>query len=329
MRKRVLSGNRPTGKLHIGHYHGALKNWIELQDEYDCFFFVADWHALTTTYDDVSKLKDDTKEMVIDWLAVGLDPLKCVLYRQSDIPEVAELSLYFSMITPLSWLERCPTYKEQLQELKQKEIATHGFIGYPVLQAADILIVHADFVPVGEDQLPHLELSREIARRFNYLYGNYFVEPQALLTEVKRLPGIDGRKMSKSYGNAIYLSDPPSVIKKKVRMMITDPQRVRRKDPGHPKVCTVFALHEVYSSDILGDIEVQCREATRGCTECKDILAERISDSLKEFRARRAQLEKEPGLVRQVLEQGSHKARPIARATLREVRQRLNIERWG
>ncbi len=326
MRKRVLSGNRPTGKLHIGHYHGALKNWLKLQDEYECFFFVADWHALTTNYDNVSTLKNDIQEMVIDWLALGLDPQKSVIYKQSDISEVAELSLYLSMITPLGWLERCPTYKEQLQELKEKDIATHGFLGYPVLQAADILIVHGDFVPVGEDQLAHLELTREIARRFNYLYGDYFGEPQALLTEVRRLPGIDGRKMSKSYGNAIFLSDSPEEIEKKVRQMITDPQRVRRTDKGHPEVCTVFALHKAYSQDILKDIETQCREALRGCTECKDILAERISESLVDFRKKRAELVKNPEIVSQILKEGADKVKPIASKTLNEVRKRMNVE---
>lgn len=326
MRKRVLSGNRPTGKLHIGHYHGALKNWLKLQDEYECFFFVADWHALTTNYDNVSTLKNDIQEMVIDWLALGLDPQKSVIYKQSDISEVAELSLYLSMITPLGWLERCPTYKEQRQELKEKDIATHGFLGYPVLQAADILIVHGDFVPVGEDQLAHLELTREIARRFNYLYGDYFGEPQALLTEVRRLPGIDGRKMSKSYGNAIFLSDSPEEIEKKVRQMITDPQRVRRTDKGHPEVCTVFALHKAYSQDILKDIETQCREALRGCTECKDILAERISESLVDFRKKRAELVKNPEIVSQILKEGADKVKPIASKTLNEVRKRMNVE---
>lgn len=326
MRKRVLSGNRPTGKLHIGHYHGALKNWVKLQDEYDCFFFVADWHALTTNYDNVSTLKNDIQEMVIDWLALGLDPQRSVIYKQSNLSEVAELNLYLSMITPLGWLERCPTYKEQLQELKEKDIATHGFLGYPVLQAADILIVHGDFVPVGEDQLAHLELTREIARRFNYLYGDYFREPQALLTEVRRLPGIDGRKMSKSYGNAIFLSDSPEEIKKKVRQMITDPQRVRRTDKGYPEVCTVFALHKAYSWDILKDIETQCREASRGCTECKGILAERISESLVDFRKKRAELVKNPEIVSQILKEGADKVKPIASKTLNEVRKRMNVE---
>lgn len=326
MKKRVLSGNRPTGKLHIGHFHGALKNWIKLQDEYDCFFFVADWHALTTNYDNVVALKSDIQEMVIDWLALGLDPQKSVIYKQSDIPEVAELSLYLSMITPLGWLERCPTYKEQLQELKEKDIATHGFLGYPVLQAADILIVHSDFVPVGEDQLPHLELSREIARRFNYLYGDCFSEPQALLTEVKRLPGIDGRKMSKSYGNAIFLSDSPDEIRNKVRMMITDPQRIKLTDKGHPEVCTVFAVHKAYSQDVLEEIEAQCRGATRGCTECKGILAEKIAESLTGFREKRAKLVKETEIVQEVLKNGANQARPIAQDALHEVRKRMNIE---
>ncbi|MCK4268542.1 MAG: tryptophan--tRNA ligase, partial [Actinomycetia bacterium] len=245
--KRVLTGYRPTGKLHLGHMVGNLQNMLDLQSTYDCYFFIADWHALTTDYAKTGQLGNYIEEMVLDWLAFGLDPEKCTIYRQSDVPEVAELALYLGMLTPLSWLERNPTYKEQLVELKNKEIATYGFIGYPVLQAADILIVHGEVVPVGEDQLPHLELSREIARRFNYLYGDYLTEPQAKLSIGKRVPGTDNRKMSKSYNNAIFLTDSPDEISKKVRKMVTDPARIRRDDPGHPDVCSVFALHKIFT----------------------------------------------------------------------------------
>lgn len=326
MAKTVLSGNRPTGKLHLGHLHGALSNWIKLQDKYDCYFFVADWHALTTAYTDVSHLQEDIYDMVVDWLAAGLNPEKCVIYRQSDISQVAELSLYFSMITPLGWLERSPSYKEMVEELGT-DISTHGFLGYPVLQAADILIVHGELVPVGEDQQAHVELAREIARRFNHLYGKCLKEPQTVLTKVKRLPGIDGRKMSKSYGNAIYLSDSPQDIKKKVRMMITDPARIRRTDPGHPEVCLVYGLHQLYSGKDLKDIEDKCRAGKRGCTECKDILAKRITEALADFRLRREEIREKKGLVEKVLEEGAKKARSVAEVTLREVRKRINIEK--
>ncbi|MDI6799120.1 MAG: tryptophan--tRNA ligase [Actinomycetota bacterium] len=325
MRKRVLSGNRPTGKLHIGHYHGALKSWIKLQDEYDCFFFVADWHALTTKYDETENLNEDTIDMVIDWLAMGLDPKKCTIYRQSDLPQVAELALYLSMITPISWLERCPTYKEMIQEISKKDIATHGFLGYPVLQTADIVICHGEIVPVGEDQLPHLELAREIVRRYNHIYGECFTEPKALLTEAKRVLGTDGRKMSKSYGNDIKLSDPPDLIKSKIMEMITDPARIRRDDPGHPEVCLVFNLHRVYSPDI-SDIEEKCIAGKRGCVECKSMLAERVADSLGPFRERRGEIEKDPSLILSVLKDGAEKAAPIAKKILSEVRRGINIE---
>lgn len=325
VKRRVLSGYRPTGRLHLGHYFGTLKNWIELQNKYECFFFVADWHALTTNYEDVSALKEDTKDMVIDWLAAGLDPNKCTIYRQSDLPEVAELALYLSMITPLSWLERCPTYKEQLRELKGREIATHGFVGYPVLQTSDIILPRGELVPVGEDQLPHLELGREIVRRFNYLYGNLFNEPQALLSQVKKLLGLDGRKMSKSYGNAIYLSDEPDVIKQKVRKMITDPKRIKLDDKGHPEVCRVFEFHEIYSQEDLSEIEKNCRQALVGCTDCKDTLAEQIGISLTSFREKRKAIEKKPSQVEQVLQNGTRKVKPIARATIKDVRKKLNI----
>lgn len=325
MIKRVLSGNRPTGRLHIGHYYGALSNWIRLQEEYDCFFFIADWHALTTKYDETDNLKSDTFDMVVDWLAMGLDPKKATIYRQSDLPQVAELALYLSMITPISWLERCPTYKEMAEEISHKEIATHGFLGYPVLQTADIIICHGQIVPVGEDQLPHLELAREIVRRFNHLYGDSFVEPQALLTEAKRVLGTDGRKMSKSYGNDIKLSDEPEIIRAKVMGMITDPARIRKDDPGHPEVCLVFSLHKVYSDDI-AEIEEECRAGERGCVECKRMLSERIADSLKDFREARREIEKDSSYIYSVLKSGAEKVTPIAEETLAGARRAIKID---
>lgn len=325
MRKRVLTGYRPTGKLHLGHLFGNLQEMVKLQEEYECFFFVADWHALTTDYADPSSLPENTKEMLLDWLTVGLDPEKCVIYRQSDFPEVAELTLYFGMITPLSWLERCPTYKEQIRELKGREITTYGFLGYPVLMAADILIMRAELVPVGEDQLPHLELTREIARRFNGFYGDYFPEPQALLSKAQRVPGIDGRKMSKSYGNAIFLTDKPEVVREKVSNMVTDPARIRKTDPGHPEVCAVFTLHKLYSQNDVKEIEEACRKARRGCVECKKILAERISQNLSDFQERRRVFEKEKDVVKNLLKKGQEKAKPIAQETLLEARKRLKL----
>ena len=327
MAKRVVSGQRPTGRLHLGHYFGTLQKWVSLQADYDCLFFVADWHALTTKYDDVGEIANDTREMVIDWLAVGLDPKKCFMYKQSEIPEVAELYLYLSMITPISWLERNPTYKEVVQELTGKDISTSGFLSYPILQTADIILPRGEVVPVGEDQLPPLELGREIVRRFNFLYGDYFAEPQSMLSPVKRLLGIDGRKMSKSYNNSIYLSDEPDTIRTKVNQMITDPARIKKTDPGSPDVCmVVYPMHQVYTpSEELQQIEVKCREAAWGCMACKRELADRIVDSLTGFREKRAEIESAPGIVDEVLREGLHQVRPICRATIKDVREKLNI----
>jgi tryptophanyl-tRNA synthetase len=314
--------------LHLGHYFGTLQNWVKLQNEYECFFFVADWHALTTKYDDVADLAKDTHEMVVDWLALDLDPQKCCIYKQSDIPEIAELFVYLTMITPVSWLERNPSYKEMLQEITGKDISTAGFLDYPVLQTADIILPKGTIVPVGEDQVPHLELAREIVRRFNYLYGDYFEEPEALLSPVKRLLGIDGRKMSKSYGNAIYLSDDPDTIRKKVNQMVTDPARLKKTDPGNPKEClVVFPTEQAYMTEQeLAEIETNCRNAVWGCMACKAKLADKIIDSLKDFRVKRAEIEKEPGIVEVVLKEGLEKVRPICKAGIKDVRERLNIK---
>jgi len=323
---RILTGYRPTGRLHLGHLHGNLARMIELQEEGDAFFFVADWHALTTDYQDPSQLLTYTEEMVLDWLAAGLDPEKAVIYRQSDLPEVAEFQLYLSMITPLGWLERVPSFKEQLEQLKGREISTHGFLGYPVLQAADIVIVRGERVPVGEDQLPHLELTREIVRRFNHLYGDTFEEPEAVLSRMPRIPGTDGRKMSKSYNNFIALDDPPEEIRKKIMSMVTDPARRTRKDPGDPDKCSVYELHKVYTTDRLEEIGDECRSAGWGCVECKEILAGRLVESLRPFQERRKELQASPGQAWEVLAEGLKKVKPIAGEVLAEVRRRMGIE---
>jgi len=325
LKDRVVSGYRPSGRLHLGHYHGNLKNMISLQETHECYFFVADLHALTTDYKDTSMLGEYTSEMVLDWLAAGLDPEKCTIYRQSDIHSIPELVLCFSMIMSLGELERCPTYKEQLRELDARVVNTYGFLGYPVLMAADILIVDAELVPVGEDQLPHLELTREIARRFNSLYGRTFPEPQPILSKAPKIPGTDGRKMSKSYDNYIQLDDSPEDIKSKVRKMITDPARKRRDDKGHPEVCTVFELYKVYLPERLKKRKNECREALVGCTNCKDELAERIAEDLAPFRERRESLARNPGVVKEILEAGALNVSPIASECLERARRAMNI----
>ena len=325
MKDRVVSGYRPSGRLHLGHYHGNLKTMIGLQDTHECYFFVADWHALTTGYRDTSMLGPYTTEMVLDWLAAGLDPGKCTIYRQSDIHSIPELVLCFSMIISLGELERCPTYKEQLRELDARVVNTYGFLGYPVLMAADILIVDAELVPVGEDQLAHLELTREIARRFNSLYGKTLPEPRPILSKAPKIPGTDGRKMSKSYDNYIQLDDLPENIRLKVRKMITDPARKRRDDRGHPEVCTVFELCKAYIPERLADLEKECRDAQIGCTDCKDELAKKIAEDLGPFRERRESLARNPGVVREILEAGASKVNPIASERLERARREMNI----
>ena len=322
-----MSGMRPTGKLHLGNYFGALENWVKLQDEYRSFHAIVDWHALTTSYEDTSELRQNIMDVALDWLGAGLDPDKCTIYIQSDIKEIAELFLLLSMITPVSWLERCPTYKDQLKQLEGKNIANYGFLGYPCLMATDILVFKAKYVPVGEDQVPHLELSREIARRFNYIYGDTFPEPEALLTEAKVLPGLDGRKMSKSYENAIYLSDSPGEIQKKVSTMITDPRRIRKDDPGNPDVCSAYALHRVFTQLAdLEDTEEKCRGGTIGCVACKKILARNLTDFLEPIRERREQLAASPDTVKDILNEGAKKASKAAARTLEEVREKMNLK---
>jgi len=310
----------------LGNLVGALQNWIKLQDEYDSYHFVADWHMLTTDYADTADLRANTWEMVADWLAAGLDPEKATFFIQSLLPEHAELHLLFSMVTPLGWLERVPTYKEQLDNIKDRDLHTYGFLGYPVLQAADILMYKAQYVPVGEDQVAHVELTREIARRFNGFYGQVFPEPQALLTPTPKLPGTDGRKMSKSYGNAIFLGDAPDVVSSKLATMITDPARKRRVDPGNPDICPVFDLHQVFSSpETIGRVNRECRTAEIGCLDCKKLLAQHLNEFLAPIQARRKPYEQNPQRVWDVLETGTAKARQVARATMAEVRAAVKL----
>lgn len=323
--KRALSGIQPSGKLHLGNLVGALSNWVKLQEKYDCFYFIADIHALTTGYADTSKLKGNIMDVAIDMLSAGLDPEKSTLFIQSDIPEHSELHLMLSMITPVSWLERVPTYKSQIEELKEKDLGTYGFLGYPVLQAADILMYKADFVPVGQDQLPHLELTREIARRFNNFYGYVFPPPGDLLTESPVLPGLDGRKMSKSYGNTIAISDPPEAIMRKINEAITDPARVKREDKGHPEVCTIFSYHKIFNSSASKQIKIDCGSANIGCVECKKMFAKKLSEYLAPIREKRRALEKNKDHVRDIFIEGGKKAQITARQTLSEAKKAMGI----
>jgi len=325
-RKRIVSGMRPTGRLHLGHLHGALVNWINLQKEYQCFYFIADWHALTSEYAHPEIIRESTYEIVIDWISVGLDPKISTFFVQSQIKEHAELHLLFSMVTPLPWLERNPTYKEQLREQTQRDLSTYGFLGYPVLQAADILMYKANGVPVGEDQAPHVELTREIARRFNHLYTEVFPLPDTLLTPTSKLLGIDRRKMSKSYGNAIYLSDPEEEVRTKVMQMVTDPQRATKNDPGNPEVCNVFSFHEIYTElETVRRIDKACRTADIGCVECKRIMAASLNEGLAPIRAKRRELEADMDGVKEVVAEGNKRAGSIAHKTMEEVREAMKI----
>ncbi len=396
LQQRVLSGMRVSGRLHLGHYHGVLKNWLKLQYEYECFFFAADWHGLTTNYDDPTIISKNVWEMLIDWLAVGINPRAAKVFIQSHVPEHAELHLLLSMITPLGWLERVPTYKDQIDKLKEKDLATYGFLGYPVLQAADVLIYKAGLVPVGEDQISHIEISREIARRFNHLYGQeagfaekaeaalakmskkqaklyhdlrkryqeqgeehaletaealldgqqnitlgdrerlrgYLVgttkiilpEPEALLTPVSKLPGLDGQKMSKSYHNTIGLREDPQVITQKIKTMPTDPARVRRSDPGEPEKCPVWGLHKVYATeDVKEWVQKGCRSAGIGCLECKQPLIDNVLKEVNEFHERAKEFEENPELVRHIAAEGAESAREVAKETLEEVRDVMGL----
>jgi len=325
-KKVVLSGMRPTGPLHLGNYVGALRRWVKLQDSHRCFFAIVPWHALSSEYENPAVIKDYTFEVALDWLSAGLDPEKSVLFLQSEVKEHAELHLLLSMITPLPWLERVPTFKEQQLELQDRELNTYGFLGYPLLQTADIIIYKAEIVPVGEDQAFHIELAREIVRRFNRFYGQVFPEPQIMLTEVSKLAGTDGRKMSKSYGNAIYLKDSPETIKKKILPMVTDTRRKRRSDPGEPDDCPVFTLHKAFVSETKREeLAAGCRSASIGCLDCKKVVIEALIEEFADFREKRAYYGKHPQLVWEIFNQGSQKARQVAQKTMEEVRQAMGL----
>lgn len=377
---RIMSGMRPTGKLHLGHLIGALENWKSLQNEYECFFSIVDWHALTTSYRETKEISQNIKEIAIDYLSGGVDPNKCLLYIQSHIPEIAELHLLFSMIIPVAWLERVPTYKEQLRQLliergismseeewenetksgpvllgmppsidggieeltrdisdrimreklaKSREfeyLATYGFLGYPLLQTADIAIVKGELVPVGKDQLPHLEFAREFIRRFHHIYKcQIFPEPKGKLTEMPLVPGIDGRKMSKSYGNSILISDPPQVIAQKAQKTITDPQKIYKNDPGHPEICNIFFYHNISNKKEVPEIADNCRKGVLGCVDCKKNLANKLSDFLAPIRERRAELEAKPHDLNEILTYGARKVRPVAQETIAQVREAMHL----
>ena len=323
MRKRVFSGARPTGRQHIGNYLGAVQNYVALQDEYDCVYCVVDIHALTTL-EGTESLREDTYEMVLDWLAAGIDPQKSIVFVQSHVPQVEELHTLFSMVTPLSWLLRVPTFKEKVK--MQPHNVNYGLVGYPVLMTADIALYKGEVVPVGEDQLPHLELAREIVRRFNSLFGVVFPEPHAKLTSFPLVLGLDGvQKMSKSYNNHIEVSASPQEVAKRVMTAVTDPARKYRSDPGHPEICNVFRLHNYFTKDRVQEIDSECRSARIGCVDCKKILAESINLSLKPFRERRAALAAKPGYVNQVLADGANRAEAIAKETLKEVKEKMKL----
>ncbi|HEU5163406.1 MAG TPA: tryptophan--tRNA ligase [Thermoanaerobaculia bacterium] len=323
----VLSGLRPTGRVHLGNYFGAVRNWVRLQDSYRCFYFVADWHALTSDYADPGRVKDSTFDAVADWMSAGLDPAKATIFVQSQVKEHAELHLLLSMITPIPWLERVPTFKEQQQQLADKDLNTYGFLGYPVLQTADIAVYRANFVPVGEDQAAHLEISREIVRRFNFIYGEVFPEPQALFTETPKVPGLDGRKMSKSYGNTIALTASADEIRAAVSNMFTDPNRIRRKDPGNPDICNLFQFHKLFSdAQTVARVDHECRTAQIGCVDDKKLLAEIMIEALRPIRQRREEIDRDPAIVWDALRRGNEVARERCMETLASVRKAMKLD---
>jgi tryptophanyl-tRNA synthetase len=324
MRKRVLSGMRPTGRLHLGHYFGALKNWISLQDEYECYYMSADWHALTTEYADTSKIEKNTLETIADWLTAGIDPEKVIIFKQSKVPQHSELFLVLSMITPLGWLESCPTYKEQVKEIKNKDLSSYGFLGYPVLMIADILLYKANIVPIGKDQLAHLELTREIVRRFNNFYGSILVEPKESLTKIAKLPGLDGRKMSKSYDNSIFLNDDNDVLRVKIESMFTDPLKVKKDTPGHPDGCVVFAFHKIFDEQCR-EREEKCKAGLIYCVMCKKQLIEMLSEFIKPLAEKRKAIMAEKTYLEKIIDVGIEKARETAQQTMVEIRQVLKF----
>lgn len=328
--KRVVSGMRPTGRLHLGHFHGAVKNWIEISKKAECFFFSADWHALTSEYKDTSKVGEAQREMFADWVAAGLDPERSTLFIQSHVKQHAELFLLLGMISPLGWLERVPTYKEQQEQLREKELNTYGFLGYPVLQTADVALYGADAVPVGQDQVAHIELSREIVRKFNFHFGAegkpILVEPHAYLTDVPKILGLDGRKMSKSYGNAVELGEDPESAKKRIMVAVTDPARKRRNDPGHPEVCPIYWLHRAYSpGERIKEVEVGCTTAGIGCVDCKKMLLESLVPALEKHRAARAELDRNPSRLDELVQLGTEKASKVAEETMVKVRDAVKL----
>lgn len=325
-KRRLMSGMRPTGKLHLGHLLGALNNWRKLQQEYECYFMVADWHALTTGYRKTEEIPESIRDMVLDWLAVGIDPEHSTIYLQSHVPEIAELHLLLSMVVPVAWMERVPSYKDQIQELGQ-DIATYGFLGYPLLQTCDILAMKGELVPVGQDQLPHLEFGRELVRRFHFIVGKeIFPEPQAYLSEAPFVPGVDGRKMSKSYGNGIFISDPPEEIREKVKQTITDPQKIHKNDPGRPEVCNIFFYHKFFSPEaVTRQVDKDCRSGALGCVADKNHLADILIEHLKPIRERRAEFLKDEKKWREILHEGAKKARKTAQQTLTQVREAMHL----
>lgn len=325
MKERILSGIRPTGKMHMGNYLGAIANWVRFQEKAECFFMIADWHVLTTDYESHTSIRDMVTELAVDLLASGVDPDACTLFVQSAVPAHAELTLILSMITPLSWLERNPTFKEQIRELQGRELHTHGFLGYPVLQAADILLYNADSVPVGEDQLPHIELTREIVRRFNFIYGELFKEPKSLLTPTPKIPGTDGRKMSKSYNNCLYLSDTAEVLTEKVMKMLTDPARKRRHDPGDPDKCPVFYFHQIFNPGEVEEIREGCSTAAIGCIDCKKKLLAKLIPFMEPIWERRNALLSDLGAIESILDTGKERATQVATAMLSRVRDTIKI----
>ncbi len=326
---RVLSGMQASGKLHLGNLVGALRNWVRLQDQYECFYFIADWHALTTGYAKPEDIKQSTQDLLMNFLAAGLDPDRCTIFLQSKILEHAELHLLLSMITPLGWLERVPTYKEKIHELQDRDLSTYGFLGYPLLQTADIIIYRAKYVPVGVDQVPHLEISREIARRFNYFYKEVFPEPEALLTEFPKVPGTDGRKMSKSYENAIYLSDTPETVEQKIKTMMTDPARKRRTDIGDPDLSPVHQLHKIFSSKEEQEYTAHgCRTASIGCLDCKKILIKNVLAVLEPIWAKRKELVDNPDILHEIVNKGTEKAKKVAQETMELVRDVMGLGKF-
>ncbi|MDR0978317.1 MAG: tryptophan--tRNA ligase [Endomicrobium sp.] len=330
MKKRILSGMRPTGRLHLGHYFGTLCNWVELQDKYDCYYMSSDWHALTTEYADTSEIRENTFEMIADWITVGLDPKKSVIFKQSAVHQHSELFLIFAMVTPLGWLQRCPTYKDQIREIKNKDLNNYGFLGYPVLMAADILLYKADLVPVGEDQLSHLEFTREIARRFNNFYGKIFIEPAASLSETAKVPGIDGRKMSKSYGNSIMLGEDSDTIKAKVKNMFTDPLKIKKNDIGHPDGCVVIKFYEILSkgSDKYPKFDTResdCKNGVISCSVCKRQLTDMLCDFMEPLTKRRGEIISDKTYLESVIRDGCKKAESCAANTMAEIRKVLKF----